>query len=101
MFNPEKKVFDCPPPFYTEIVLDHCPQAGRTYWQIWKRRDHESKLVIQKSEIKNEFLTHYTKFENDLMLLVKEQLINVDETPNQFCIEMVSWDIDAEGLTLC
>jgi len=46
-------------------------------------------------------LTSVAKFRHDLLLLVKEALISIVETKKTIHIEVVGWDIDAEGQTLC
>jgi hypothetical protein len=93
--------YDGPPSMYLEQVLDHCPKAGSTYMKLWRMKDFDNCLTVAKSEIPSLFLIKKQKFQDDLLLLAKEQLINVDTSPNMISIEMVGWDIDAEGLTLC
>lgn len=92
---------DFPPYLYLENVLEHCPKAGFTYLQIWKKRNHENKFSIEKSKVREAFLMSLAKFRHDLLLLVKEGLINIDENKENIAIEMVSWDTDAEGYSLC
>jgi len=84
-----------PPLLYLEQVAEHCPKAVSTYLLIWREKDKQGKLIIDKDEIKNNYLTTLTKLKNNLVLLVKEALISIHETPNALHIEVVEWnDID-------
>ncbi len=83
------QTFDYPP--YLLQVLKNCPKAGLTYCELWQRRNSESKIYLLKKEIKTEFLIHRAKFENDILLLVKEGLINMHETSSAYCIELVNF----------
>lgn len=90
------------PPFaYLIQVLNHCPQAGSTYVQLWNMRDCNNRVDILIKDVRLEFLISLKKFKHDLLLLVKEGLISVNESQKSFVIELVDWQIDAEGLTLC
>jgi hypothetical protein len=81
-----------PPYFYLAQIADHCPKALSTYLDLWRRKDDENKLNISKHDIRNEYLKTLTRFKNDCMLLAKECLINVDESPNFLSIELVGWE---------
>lgn len=91
-----------PPPAFLIQVLEHCPKAGRTYLHLWEGKDLDFKLKVFKKTIKTDYLTSTARFGHDLLLLAREGLINIHETPACFHVEVVAWgDIDAEGMTLC
>jgi hypothetical protein len=92
---------DYPPYAYFEFILLHCPQAAWTYFKLWSKRDKDSKIRIKKSDIRYEFLKSQTKFKNELLDIAKEALVNVDETPEEMIIEMVSWDEPDQNSTIC
>lgn len=83
---------DMPPYHYLRQVLDHCPKAGLTYIDIWARMDKDNRIKIDKEAIRNNFLVSLSKFRHDLLLLVKEGLISIEETPKTIKIEVVGWD---------
>jgi hypothetical protein len=90
-----------PPYLYLTQVLDHCPKAGSTYMKIWHKRDRNNEVRVVKKNVYSEYLTSLAKFRHDLLMLIRESLINIDESPNEIHIELVNWEIDAEGQTLC
>lgn len=92
---------DFPPYHYLIQVAEHCPKAVCTYMALWRDIDKNNKVVIYKEDIRTQYLTSVAKFRHDLLLLVKEALISIVETKKTIHIEVVGWDIDAEGQTLC
>jgi hypothetical protein len=96
-----EKIYDYPPYFYLEQILKHCPQAAFTYLQLWKKRDKDNKIHLDKKDIRLEFLKSRTKIQNELLLIVHEGLANIDETPKSIVIELVGWDEEAEQYSVC
>ena len=92
---------DLPPYNYLLQVLEHCPKAGALYIHLWKDKDKKNIIKINKKTVREEYLSSLSKFRHDVLMLVKEGLASVDESPNQMIIELTGWDIDAEGFTLC
>jgi hypothetical protein len=83
---------ELPPVMFLTQVTDHCPQAASLYIKLWAKKDKHHKISVLKEDVRSEFLETKTKFANFLMLLVKEALVNVEETPRSFHIELVGWD---------
>ena len=81
-----------PPYAYLMQVLLHCPLAAFTYVQLWKEKNKENKLVVDKDQIQNYYLISKTRFKNNLQLLAREGLVNIDERPSTLEIEFVAWD---------
>ena len=87
----EKICFEYPPYQYLQQVADHCCKAVSTYLALWRTVDRNFKVTIYKKDVREEYLTSLTKFKHDLLLLVKEGLLSIDETPNVLHIELVGW----------
>ncbi len=87
-----KRMYESPPYEYLVTAAEHCPRAVATYLSVWRQADRDRKLHICKKDVLSEYLKPLVKFRNDLMLLVKEGLISVEETPKSISIELVSWD---------
>ncbi len=92
---------DLPPYNYLLQVLEHCPKAGALYLNLWKDKDKNNIVNIDKKTVREDYLSSLSKFRHDVLMLVKEGLASVDESPGQMIIELTGWDIDAEGFTLC
>lgn len=88
IFNPSSS----PPHLYMAQVLEHCPRAGSTYLKIWREKNKDNRLVIEKKDFRKEQLVSLTVFKNDLISLVREGLISFEETPDLIYIELVDWD---------
>lgn len=81
-----------PPYYYLAQVAEHCPIAVSTYMLLWRERDQKNKVVIDKNTIRIDHLITLARFRNHLLLLLKEGLISIDETPNRLHVELVDWD---------
>ena len=97
----KKKKSEYPPYLYLKQVAEHCPKAVSTYMTIWQEKNLENKLNVYKKEVRNDYLISLAKFRHDLLLLVKEGLVSINETPNLLEIELVDWNVDCEGYLLC
>lgn len=95
------KEYDYPPYLYLKQVAEHCPKAVSTYMMLWQEQDKKNKVYIDKTTVRTEHLISLAKLRHDLLLLVKEALISIQETETKIDIELVGWDIDAEGYGLC
>jgi hypothetical protein len=91
---------DLPPTPYLRQILRIFPRAVLLYIDLWKLRNQENIVMVERASLRLDFLTSLPKFRNDLMCLVKEGLANVEETKSFFIVELVDWEIDAEGMTL-
>jgi hypothetical protein len=87
------QVWDYPPYPYLEQVLSHCPKAGCTYLYLWKHRDSNNYLQIERDKIPSSTLFSTASFLHNLRLLASEGLISFIEKGNRLKIELVGWDI--------
>lgn len=81
-----------PPYPYLESVAYHCPKATSTYMWLWAHKDKNHKLTLDISSIP--YVTQHPKatFNNNLIWLVRERLINVKTKAGVHHIELVTWD---------
>ena len=88
-----------PPYPYLKQVADHCPKCVSLYMELWNKRDSKDKVAVYKKDIKTYFLTSPTRFKNELLMIVREGLASIDESPNMLVIELVGYDynFDEEG----
>lgn len=92
---------DYPPYVYLAQVADHCPKAVSTYMLLWREMDGDNQIRIRKDEVRAEYLISLAKFRHDLLLLVKEGLVSINETPQKISIEIVGWDKAEEMHDAC
>ncbi len=83
---------DLPPIPYLTQILKNCPKSGLVYLDLWKMRNKENVIMVEKRLVRQLFVTSLVRFRNDVTGIVREGLANVDETPSHFIIEMVGWD---------
>lgn len=82
-----------PPYHYLSQVLAHCPTAGSTYMMLWKDRNlQDDMVVLEKKKVCDQYMTTMAKFKNDMRQLAREHVINYDESPDRFFIELTNWD---------
>lgn len=86
--------FELPPYQYLLQVLNNHPLAAATYVEVWRQKNKENKISIDKREIRNKFLVAPTKFRNDLYQLVREGLLNVHESWDHEHREWYKLDIE-------
>ena len=84
--------YQYPPYFFLLQVSEHCPKAVSTYLLLWRKADDNFQIQFNKKNIREELLISVAKFRHDLLLLVKEMLISIEETPTKIFIELVKWD---------
>ena len=89
-----QKFPDFPPYYYLIGVLQHCPKAGLLFMQLWEKADDDLKLKVKKNEIIPTFQISPTRFRNDLGLLVREGLLQIDDHPTYYKISLESWEDD-------
>ena len=85
-------MFDYPPYPYLFQVAEHCPKSVVSYMNLWKSRNKDNRVFVFKSDIRSDYLTTHTKFKNDLLMLAKEGLVSVDESPSKYTVELVGYD---------
>lgn len=64
--------------------------------QLWKMRDKNNCVIVDRKDIRTEFLMTGVKFSNNLLSLVREGLCNVDESPQKIYIELVDFQEGVE-----
>lgn len=84
--------YPTPPYEYLLLASKHCPKAVYTYLNLWKQKDEESNVFVHKDRIFQEYVIDKRKFKQDLLHLAYEGLANVDETPNNYKIELLDWN---------
>ena len=89
-----------PPFFYLLQIAEHCPRALTCYLMLWRDMDRDFMIHVHKDDVRRKYLMSPTKFMNDLLLIRKEGLVSIDETPNMYHLELTGWD-EEEGLKLC
>lgn len=92
--------WDYPPYPYLEVVLTHCPRAGRLYLELWKERDEFKRVLILDKELPLRFLLRKRQLVDQLMLLVREGVLSFEESPDKLTIELTDWDenfLDEDG----
>lgn len=97
----KKNSYMYPPYLYLLQVAEHCPKAVMTYMLLWEGIKKDNKISVYKSDVRNEYLISLSKFRHDLLLLLREGLININETPKSLEIELVGWDGERAGKCLC
>ena len=81
------------PPFaYLKIILNSCPESALLYIDLWKRKDYADQFVVQRKDIRNAFLISPTLFRNLILPIVGQGLINFEESPKFFVINLTSFD---------
>ncbi|HLT41317.1 MAG TPA: hypothetical protein VKZ95_01325 [Sphingobacteriaceae bacterium] len=86
------QIWDYPPYPYLAQVLNHCCKAAGTYLDLWKVRDKENKILVEKDDIRMRFLTSTHHFNHNVLLLAREGLASIQETPTHLSIELTDWD---------
>lgn len=75
------------PPFnYFLRVLKSCPRSALLYSQLWKERNKNNKLEVEKDRIRRNFLMSHTIFRNLIQPLVSIEIISYDENDNCYII---------------
>ena len=82
----------CPPEGYLLEVARHCPRALETYIYLWKNKNAQDTVYIDKEEIRSKYMKTRTKFRNDLEMLSIEGVISVVDDDKRFEIELLNWD---------
>jgi len=84
-----QNVWEYPPYPFLEQVLEHCPKAGKTYCFLWKKRDKDNRVLLQREDYT---FRHPNAFKEDLRKLFNEGLISFKDLGNRISIEMISWE---------
>ncbi len=90
--------WDYPPYPFLSQVLQHCPQAGKLYLDLWKTQDKEGFSVLQKKEISSLFYLHPLAFKRKLLDLCSEGVCSLMEEDDKYVIEFISWDKEFDDL---
>jgi hypothetical protein len=85
--NSDYNIF--PPLKYFLRVLKSCPKSALIYMQLWEKKNKHSKLIIQKKDIRKEYLISPTMFRNLLSPLMFLNLIIFLESDEKFQIDIL------------
>jgi hypothetical protein len=85
-----------PPFFYLSQVLKHYPKSAYTYLSLWRNKNKENVVIIEKKSIHLELLIHPSKFFNDIIKLSDEGLLSFIEKEGTFHLELTDWQEDME-----
>ena len=78
---------DFPPFIYLKRILQTSPHSALLYASIWKMKNKENKLKINRSEVKRKLFISATLFRNHLYAIGSLDLLKFHETPEAFLIE--------------
>jgi len=88
------------PPFpYLKQVCNHCCKASALYIDLWEISNPDNQLFVEFNDIANTFGTAKQAFNHNLRLLMREGLINFENTPKGINIELTDWDYDENPIT--
>lgn len=83
-----KDYSEFPPIKYLMRVLKGCPKSALLYIQLWKNKGAIMKPVIEKKNIRKDYLISLTMFRNLLSPLVFLNLISFIESDERFHIDI-------------
>lgn len=87
--------YDYFPPYkYFLRVLKSCPKSALLYSLLWKKQTKKKSLLINKNEIRREFLISPTLFRNLLAPLMFLNLISFKESDLQYHIDIMGPDLN-------
>jgi len=78
-----------PPLKYFTRVLKYSPKSAHLYVQIWKKKGRYKNLVIEKNEVRKNYLISPTMFRNLLAPLMILNLIHFVEGDGKFQIDVL------------
>lgn len=90
-------------PPYSALVqcLEKCPISIFTYILLWKKNE-SGNVAISKYSVGSDYLTHFSKFEDDLIDLRDAGLIHFASMNDVFHVHLeLEAPIKAMGYTLC
>ena len=97
---PRKNKMDSYPPYANLITcFEQCPGAIFTYVVLWKSSTR-SELIIQKCDVKFDYLTDLETFLQELSALKESKLIEYVDDGVCFLVKIPS-ESYREGKTLC
>lgn len=80
---------ECFPPYmYLCQVADHCPKAAATYLTLWREKGKDYSITYEKKKIRGNLLVSPTKFRNDILMLAREGLLEMQENPSFITITL-------------
>lgn len=88
--TPTPEMHEYPPAPYFDIVLMRCPKAALLYRLLWKNKNEDFCIIIEKEKISSLY-EEKKKFNHNLRLLHKEQLLNYFEDKHYINIELTGW----------
>lgn len=83
-----------PPEAYFDIVLRRCPKAALLYKHLWKNKNADFCILIDKRNIHEYEIQNMKTFNHNLWLLNENHLINFFQDKNFFNVELTGWTDD-------
>lgn len=77
-----------PPIVYFLRTLKNCPRSAFLYCQLWKKKAKYNRVLIQKKDVRKEFLVSPTMFRNLLSPLMFLNLVTFTENDEKFQIDI-------------
>lgn len=78
-----------PPIKYFIRALKGCPKSALLYAQIWKRKGKTTGLIMEKKNVRKDYLISPTMFRNLLAPLMFLNLIHFVESDDKFQIDVL------------
>src|SRR3974390_1219645 len=87
-----------PPEEYFDIVLRKCPKAALLYKLLWKKKDEDFRVIIDKKKIYDDFeCLSLKELHHNIRLLNQEKLLNYIEDRHFINIELTGWKNETES----
>jgi hypothetical protein len=84
-----------PPEPYFDLILKNCPKAALLYKKLWKERNSDFTVVLDKERVHTENVST-KRFRHNLKLLLEEGMVNFYEDDYYYNIELLGWKDDDE-----
>lgn len=89
-----KDYSEFPPLKYFTRVLKSCPKCALLYIQLWKKKSKRMNLIVERRDIRKEYLISPTMFRNLLAPLMFLNLIHFMESDDKFQIDILGPHLD-------
>lgn len=85
-----------PPYEYLIQVLQNNPKSALTYIHLWNAKDKECRIILQKKDVRPQFLITPDKFLKDIEAIACLCLLNFFTSPKFFEIELVDYQYSSQ-----
>ena len=76
-----------PPVKFLEKVLKNEPKTALLYITLWDMKDEDCRLIVDKSNVREEFSMTATMFKNMCHLIYDQGLLAIKERSGKFIID--------------